>query len=1052
MCEQYTRLHPLHPIAVRIQKILGMRNIWPVERVPWWQRGYWQRHGHGGLIIIPDKTIKLMPKNRVVGSPLRKILAHEIAHAHPAGLAIIPRGRGITEATEKIAHGATFKSTRRQVEKVMQRAGIMKELRKLGYALEDPKYVKTRFAEMKQHKVPFRTRMQVLSREYGGRGGYTSEELHKIVTGKSVDRYYIFPFVKGAPPEVNRILERTYRRHREAGDTKVAAAIAAWNKVKQAGYVKVTKPSPVWVKRGKRRYKMLHPVQLYTAGPRRKGKPRTEEERRKRHKKLHPMKKLPSRGTGLDYGIGRGLGAMTERGVRGLWRTARRHPRIVGAVGAFGAGALTQKELEKRRRKRIPRYQLQHFTPNIPAATLKERVKGFRPREVLKQRLAESKLTGKMVMRQTSKALITSARLALVTLVARELFNHLSRKGPMPEIRPDIELSNFSNARRLQRYAEDVKLDPNIAKIGGGIAAGVVATKLVQRHRRREQILLRHRQSLKERMNKPTRPPILKPLLQKGGRSVLGGARRGARMAKTGTKLAIVGLAAKEILDLLAKRIQGETAKAANYTAIYDQTIQYASVMPNPTLQAIKVKGSAALRKTRKGAERGMLLWLLGFISAELLARGLTSPKKRHEVTFPAKGAYARIGETGERLPRSGFQPFRPTKTVREVLPKFKRPHRVRRGATVAAIPVAALLALRMSKRREGYAIGQRKTPGRQMGLTAKDVAAEAATRVRKAAGQAKWGFKHPKAVGAAGKIAKGTVPRPALAGAFVRRRPGTVAGVGLSLLALQALRRKRKRKQEGYSFRTAASKVARGASKVGGKVGRGLGAVSNIAIPAMIVSELWPRKRKLQPHPPVQTAPRYTSNNLVEMYPMKSQAQRRWMHAVKPKMAKKWERETPEGVDLPEKVSKHLLGVPVITLALIERLLNKRRSKRKKYAHPVALIKNIRELSRLSKSKVLGSQALKWFRDQATRMRTLESAAQPGQKVSIGGHFVGAKPWFKRAGDQWETAGAQVKDMLARGQLEKVKVATAAAAATGVVGHAVGKQRERARIRKAVG
>ncbi len=35
------------------------------------------------------------------------------------------------------------------------------------------------------------------------------------------------------------------------------------------------------------------------ANPRRKGKPRTNTERRRRHKRLHPGTPLPRRGTGL---------------------------------------------------------------------------------------------------------------------------------------------------------------------------------------------------------------------------------------------------------------------------------------------------------------------------------------------------------------------------------------------------------------------------------------------------------------------------------------------------------------------------------------------------------------------------------------------------------------------------------------------------------------------------------------------------------------------------------------------------------------------------------
>ena len=35
---------------------------------------------------------------------------------------------------------------------------------------------------------------------------------------------------------------------------------------------------------------------------------------------------------------------------------------------------------------------------------------------------------------------------------------------------------------------------------------------------------------------------------------------------------------------------------------------------------------------------------------------------------------------------------------------------------------------------------------------------------------------------------------------------------------------------------------------------------------------------------------------------PFKSEAQRRWMHANKPEMAKEWEKKTPKGKDLPDK------------------------------------------------------------------------------------------------------------------------------------------------------
>ena len=42
---------------------------------------------------------------------------------------------------------------------------------------------------------------------------------------------------------------------------------------------------------------------------------------------------------------------------------------------------------------------------------------------------------------------------------------------------------------------------------------------------------------------------------------------------------------------------------------------------------------------------------------------------------------------------------------------------------------------------------------------------------------------------------------------------------------------------------------------------------------------------------------------------PFKSEAQRKWMFAKDPKMARKWAKETPKGKDLPEHVIAKMLG-----------------------------------------------------------------------------------------------------------------------------------------------
>ena len=52
----------------------------------------------------------------------------------------------------------------------------------------------------------------------------------------------------------------------------------------------------------------------------------------------------------------------------------------------------------------------------------------------------------------------------------------------------------------------------------------------------------------------------------------------------------------------------------------------------------------------------------------------------------------------------------------------------------------------------------------------------------------------------------------------------------------------------------------------------------------------------------------RHSLRERPEIYPFKSKAQRRWMHATHPEMAKKWEEHTPVG-KLPEKVKQHSLA-----------------------------------------------------------------------------------------------------------------------------------------------
>jgi len=167
-------------------------------------------------------------------------------------------------------------------------------------------------------------------------------------------------------------------------------------------------------------------------------------------------------------------------------------------------------------------------------------------------------------------------------------------------------------------------------------------------------------------------------------------------------------------------------------------------------------------------------------------------------------------------------------------------------------------------------------------------------------------------------------------------------------------------------------------------------------------------------------------------------------MHATHPKMAKKWEKHTPEGTDLPEKVSKHILGVPIISSAVIAAILAKRKKKEQVENHALSVpwaLKRARDLLRLKGAKSQGHEVVSWARKMAKTLRVAQlKTTDVKRKVELGA----------RAG-KWETVADQVGDVLGRSQLEKVGLLTAATAA-GAAGHEIGKKRERARVHKVVG
>jgi len=144
---------------------------------------------------------------------------------------------------------AFHKSVRRQ----MQRRAFKKpysmldaynELMQYKYGRPLPKdfykqkrYVRTLDKELRQHKVPRQQRLQWLSRVYGGKGGLISEEIELALKGRyPAKQVFIMPYVKKAPREMNVLLQKAYKRRREQGLNRTAAASQAWREVKKAGW------------------------------------------------------------------------------------------------------------------------------------------------------------------------------------------------------------------------------------------------------------------------------------------------------------------------------------------------------------------------------------------------------------------------------------------------------------------------------------------------------------------------------------------------------------------------------------------------------------------------------------------------------------------------------------------------------------------------------------------------------------------------------------------------------------------------------------------------
>jgi len=573
---------------------------------------------------------------------------------------------------------------------------------------------------------------------------------------------------------------------------------------------------------------------------------------------------------------------------------------------------------------------------------------------------------------------------------------------------------------------------PKVVRTAGAVGVGMLAENALAKRKRKRQlgysIDVSHftpdipiATTLRDRALKHA--ALGKLAAKHTGTAVMAGIRGGV-------KTAVLALAIKEIADLLSRQPYMPQIRSDIEMGDYGYSIQtidkitkYAGILPNPTLEAIKAKTGVVLQKTKKGAERGLLLWLMGFISAELLARGITTPKSKQEITLPqfvqpqqhhyAKTSFKDFGAltpaiaTGKKFV-AGWKNPRLVKHLKHVSKAAKAGGFTRRHTgTIAGgtLGILALRELRKIRKQQKY---------------------EHITRRVKMTGERvpKSGFQphNPRHSATMGmepfpKWDKSQSTKP---GFKHRGKAGAIAATATlgTILALRALRRRKAKQQEGYSFRTAATKVGRGLKKVGRGakvVGKGAGrAVSSPwVLPLLIASEFIP-KRKQPSIPPVPTHPGF---------------------------------QPQQGYELSVPLSVLARIGPSASFVLLKEIWSanrrKKAKKNKKYALPGIgmAVKHLRSIRHLGKAKVLGKDLTTWSKKLADQLRlTANAQSNPNVKRSL----------LQRATD-WDTVTGQASELIAKQQLDKIGL-IAAGVAGGVAAHEVGKQGERERVRKAVG
>lgn len=268
-------------------------------------------------------------------------------------------------------------------------------------------------------------------------------------------------------------------------------------------------------------------------------------------------------------------------------------------------------------------------------------------------------------------------------------------------------------AKRRRRFRQGVmsfpKRHPKLSMVAGGVGLGAWGMQRSQRRREPQQYATPTYPRLST--STPAAPGTTAKIW--GTTKRLGKATIKSKPAQIALGGLISWIAISVLRELERKRIPAigpympdvrPDIELARYTI--GQVVTYAADIPEEQLYAIREKALQTLakmktlpQKAKRGVEKGLLMWLLGFISAEILGRGITTPKRKIRVEGEVPVRQASYGrsvipmDSGHREHLKGINPHDPkgwaaknkafeAETARMV----KGVKRTRRRATVSAV------------------------------------------------------------------------------------------------------------------------------------------------------------------------------------------------------------------------------------------------------------------------------------------------------------------------------------------------------------------------------